>query len=73
MKSDSFYYSIFTFELFNLCISTNQIPSEWNVAYVTPVLKPKSLKSSLDSYRPISVITPIAKIFERLLDTQIRD
>ena len=60
-------------ELFNLCISTNQIPSEWKVAYVTPVLKPKSLKSSLDSYRPISVITPIAKIFERLLDTQIRD
>ena len=24
-------------ELFNLCISTNRIPDEWKIAYVTPV------------------------------------
>ena len=58
--------------LFNLCISTNVIPDEWKVSFVTPVLKPKSPKSSLDSYRPISVITPIAKVFEMIIEQQIR-
>ena len=28
--------------LFNICISSNKIPDEWKIAFVTPVLKPKA-------------------------------
>lgn len=55
-----------------ICISSNKIPDEWKIAFATPVLKPKAPKSSLDSYRPISVITPITKVFEMIIEKQIR-
>lgn len=61
-------------ELFNLCISKNRIPDQWKIAYVTPVLKPKAPKSSLDSYRPISVITAQQLIkCSRTVNVQMRD
>ena len=48
-------------DMFNLCISENQIPSCWKKALVRPHYKGKG-----DIYRSISLIFPIAKIFESL-------
>jgi retron-type reverse transcriptase len=42
------------------------------VIYVTPIYKGKGLKSSPDNYRPISVLTPISKIFETLVAAQLK-
>ena len=53
-------------DMFNLCISENQIPSCWKKATVRPHYKGKGDKLDSDSYMPISVICPIAKIFESL-------
>ena len=36
-----------------------------------PIYKGKGLKSSPDNYRPISVISPLAKCFERIIADQI--
>ena len=58
-------------ELFNLCLIKSEIPNEWKIAYVTPVYKSKGDKSDLNSYRPISVISPIAKVFETLVSKKM--
>jgi hypothetical protein len=60
-------------KLFNLVLLTNEIPPDWKVSYVTPIYKSKGSKSSLDNYRPISVISPLAKIFKSLLAFRIRN
>ena len=57
--------------LFNLCVLQGVIPNEWKVSFIAPILKPKSPKKSVSSYRPISIISPIAKVFENLIACQI--
>ena len=57
--------------LFNLCISSNIFPDEWKIAYLSPIHKGKGSKSTPDNYQPISVLTPLAKCFEKLLADQI--
>ena len=59
-------------DLFNLCLSTGSIPDDWKVAFLTPIYKGKGSKSSLDNYRPISILSPISKVFENLLSIQLR-
>ena len=52
--------------LFNYCIESNQIPAEWKEAFVTPLVKKKKLSLfDLNNYRGISVLPPVAKIFEK--------
>ena len=58
-------------KLFNRCLSVSKIPNEWKVAFITPIYKNKGSKADLDNYRPISVIPPIAKVFETLIAAQI--
>ena len=48
------------------------IPKEWKNALVTPLFKNKGDTTDLNNYRGISVITPIAKIFEKILATQVK-
>jgi len=58
--------------LFNFCIETNRIPLEWKEAVVTPLVKKKKLSLfDLNNYRGISVLPPVAKIFEKILASQI--
>ena len=59
-------------DLFNLFLEKGRIPDEWKVAYVTPIYKGKGPKSELNNYRPISVISPVAKVFETLVASNIR-
>ncbi len=40
---------------------------------MTPIYKNKGSKSDLNNYRGISVLSPLAKIFEKLLAAQIND
>ena len=45
-------------------------PDALKVAKVIPIFK-KGSQSSLNNYRPISVLSPINKIFEKLLYTRL--
>ena len=56
--------------IFNYCIKNSKIPAEWKFAIVTPLLK-KGNNTLCDNYRGISVISPIAKIFEKIINKQI--
>ena len=56
--------------IFNRSISTGIFPCDWKVAKVTPIHKDGD-KSDMDNYRPISVISIIAKIMEKLVHSQL--
>ena len=59
--------------IFNRCLQTGVIPDEWNVAIVTPIYKGKGSKFDFNSYRPISVISPISKAFETIIARRLID
>ena len=48
----------------------NIFPDDWKLARVTPIFK-KGKKDDMDNYRPISVISVVAKIFEKLIFEQL--
>ena len=54
--------------LFNLCISENTFPAQFKHALVTPLIKKPSLpKDDLSSYRPISNLSFLSKLLERVI------
>ena len=59
-------------DMFNKSIVSGTFPSEWKHAKVIPVHKGKE-RDDMINYRPISLISAIAKIFERLIYDQLYD
>ena len=58
--------------LFNNCAATFQIPKIWRRARVVALLKPGKDPSSPKSYRPISLLCILYKLFERLILARIQ-
>ena len=59
--------------LFNMSLYNGEIPNEWKKARVTPVYKNRGSKQDPKDFRPIFVIGHIPKLFEKLVDSQLRD
>ena len=55
--------------LVNLTISTGVIPSEWKDARVTPIFK-SGERNDENNYRPISVLSLVSKVIERVVQVQ---
>ena len=55
--------------IFNCAVTTGIFPIDWKAAKVTPVFK-QGERTDMNNYRPISVISAIAKVFEKLLYNQ---
>ena len=53
-------------KLFNLSISTGVYPNNLKIAKVIPIFK-KGDVTSVNNYKPISILSPINKIFEKNL------
>ena len=56
--------------IFTKPIITEIYPTEWKAARVTPLFK-KGVKSDLNNYRPISVISVVSKVFEKVVYDQL--
>ena len=56
--------------IFNLSINTGIFPEEWKYAKVIPIHK-HGKRNCTDSYRPISIIPVVAKVFERIIYNQL--
>ncbi len=59
-------------DCFNASIVKNKFPDIMKLADVTSVYK-KGGKTQKSNYRPISILSPSSKVFERLLCAQIKD
>ena len=57
--------------IFNLSISTGQIPEIWHKTMIIPILKPGKDNDIGKNWRPISLLCPAAKTLEKLLLTKI--
>ena len=53
-------------KMFNLVYNVGCIPSEWKTSNVVPIHK-KDDKSDIKNYRPISLISLVMKVFERIM------
>ena len=53
--------------LFNLSVTTCQIPAIWKSSLIIPIPKPGKDTSVGTSYRPISLLCPAAKVLESLI------
>jgi hypothetical protein len=55
-----------SFILFNLSLSKSEFPTQWKIASVLPLFK-KGDKSLISNYRPISLLSAVGKVFERIV------
>ena len=58
-------------KLFNISVNQSQIPTIWKVGRIIPLLKPGKPSDQGTSYRPISLLSPAAKILEAILLPEI--
>jgi len=52
--------------IFNAMLRINYFPSIWKVAKILMILKPGKIPEDVTSYRPISLLPIISKVFEKL-------
>ena len=58
-------------KIFNLFIQTDIFPSALKTAKVVPVFKSKGSIQDVNNYRPISLLSNINKIFEKLIHSRV--
>ena len=56
--------------IFNTSIETSAVPVSWKIARVTPIYKEGEM-SEKSSYRPISVLPVLSRLFEKLTYDQL--
>ena len=59
-------------KLFTSSIQLGYIPTAWKISTLCMLLKPDKLPSLTTSYRPISLISSIMKLFERVVEQRLR-
>ncbi len=64
-------FKVILLKVFNHCLVNNIIPDEWKKATISMIYK-KGCKKSRDNYRPISITSCIAKVFEKLVLNRIK-
>ena len=60
-------------ELFNKCLKESCFPDCWNVSLVVPVFKNVGERSTAKNYRPVSLLSVVSKVFEKLVNNRIVD
>ena len=56
----------------NQSYMTGQVPECWKLGIVVPVLKPGKISTDVSSYRPITLLSCIGKIMERVIQRRLQ-
>lgn len=62
----------FITSLSNAILRTSHYPSQWKVATIIMIPKPAKPINLVSSYRPISLLPVMSKIFEKILLTRLK-
>ena len=57
-------------ELFNKCLKESCFPDCWKVSSVVLVFKNVGEKSTAKNYRPVSLLSVVSKVFEKLVNNR---
>ena len=57
--------------IFNKCFVEGKFPENWKRAHIVPVYKNKGNKSSVLSYRPISLLPPLSLLLEKIITNRL--
>ena len=60
-------------ELFNKCLKESCFPDCWKVLSVVPVFNNVGERSTAKNYRPVSLLSVVSKVFEKLVNNRIVD
>ena len=60
-------------ELFNKSFKESCFPDCWKVSSVVPVFKNVGERSTAKNYRPVSLLSVVSKVFEKLVNNRIVD
>lgn len=58
--------------IYNICFSKGVFPNAFKLAIVHPIFKSGN-KDEISNYRPISVLTTLSKILEKLLNSRLKN
>ena len=70
LKSNAQVLSGTLCDIYNLCISKGYFPKKFKISQVTPVFKGGD-KQCISNYRPISILSPFSKLFEKFIYKQL--
>ena len=60
-------------EFFNKCLEDCCFPHCWKVSFVVPVFKNVGERSTTNNYRPVSLLSVVSKVFEKLVNNRLVD
>ena len=60
-------------ELLNKCLTESCFPDCWKVSSVVPEFKNVEERSTAKNYRPVSLLSVVSKVFEKLVNNRIID
>ena len=60
-------------ELFNKCLKESCFPDCWKFSSVVSVFKNVGKRSTAKNYRPVSLLSVVSQVFEKLVNNRIVD
>ena len=60
-------------ELFNNCLRESCFPDYWKISLVVPVFKNVGERSATKNYHPLSHLSVVSNVFEKLVNSRIFD